>query len=160
MKQKTIQNLWLTGFGLGKIPWAPGTFGSLLAIAIYFATKDIWPFIQVFLAVAYFVISLLFLKNATKIYENIDHPSFVCDEIIALWLVYIIFSPTNFFDYAAGFVLFRIFDIWKPYPIKLVDKQMKNALGVILDDILAGVYTLLSWIFLSFVIEKFGDKFV
>jgi phosphatidylglycerophosphatase A len=79
-----------------------------------------------------------------------DHGSIVWDEMVAMWLI-LAFTPRSLIDYATAFALFRLFDIWKPFPIKQCDANLKGGLGVMFDDLLAAGYTLaalkaLQWI--------------
>tara|TARA_Y100000768_G_scaffold349629_1_gene299302 strand:+ start:246 stop:698 length:453 start_codon:yes stop_codon:yes gene_type:complete len=132
----------LTGFYIGKIKYAPGTFGTLLAIPIFLLIQDL-SLISKILFVFLFFLLFLFLLNTSykrKVFDEIDDKSIVIDEIIG-YLVFIIFFENTLFNLTIGFLLFRLFDILKPYPISLIDKKMKNALGVILDDIIAGLFS-------------------
>ena len=89
-----------------------------------------------------FTLSLYLLQYSytKKFFKNIDDGSIVIDEIIG-FLCFMIFFDYNFYTIILGFTLFRIFDILKPYPISLIDTKMKNPLGVLLDDIVAGVFS-------------------
>ena len=72
-----------------------------------------------------------------------DDSSIVIDEIWAIWLVMLFVMPAPFWQQAIAFALFRLFDIWKPYPIRLIDSKWKGGLGVMMDDVVAALYTLL-----------------
>ena len=129
-----------TWFGIGLIPLAPGTWGSLAALPIaWLITNHLG---QTFLLV--FIIFLFFLGLSTsEIYSkrtnDMDPKSIVIDEVVGQILVTTAI-PLSFFWFLAAFILFRIFDILKPWPINQVDSKLKNALGVILDDVLAALY--------------------
>ena len=132
----------LTGFYIGKIKYAPGTFGTLLAVPLFLLIQDLSLISKILFVFLFFLLSL-FLLNISykrKVFDEIDDKSIVIDEIIG-YLVFIIFFENTLFDLTVGFLLFRLFDIIKPYPISLIDKKMKNALGVILDDIIAGLFS-------------------
>ena len=132
----------LTGFYIGKIKYAPGTFGTLLAVPLFLLIQDLNLISKILFVFLFFLLSL-FLLNISykrKVFDEIDDKSIVIDEIIG-YLVFIIFFENTLFDLTVGFLLFRLFDIIKPYPISLIDKKMKNALGVILDDIIAGLFS-------------------
>jgi len=132
----------LTGFYIGKIKYAPGTFGTLLAIPIFLLIQDLSLISKILFVFLFFLLSLFLLSISykRKVFDEIDDKSIVIDEIIG-YLVFIIFFENTLFDLTVGFLLFRLFDIIKPYPISLIDKKMKNALGVILDDIIAGLFS-------------------
>jgi len=132
----------LTGFYIGKIKYAPGTFGTLLAIPMFLLIQDLSLISKILFVFLFFLLSLFLLNTSykRKVFDEIDDKSIVIDEIIG-YLVFIIFFENTLFDLTIGFLLFRLFDIIKPYPISLIDKKMKNALGVILDDIIAGLFS-------------------
>ena len=132
----------LTGFYIGKIKYAPGTFGTLLAIPLFLLIQDLNLISKILFVFLFFLLSLFLLSISykRKVFDEIDDKSIVIDEIIG-YLVFIIFFENTLFDLTVGFLLFRLFDIIKPYPISLIDKRMKNALGVILDDIIAGLFS-------------------
>ncbi len=132
----------LTGFYIGKIKYAPGTFGTLLAIPIFLLIQDLSLISKILFVFLFFLLSLFLLSISykRKVFDEIDDKSIVIDEIIG-YLVFIIFFENTLFVLTVGFLLFRLFDIIKPYPISLIDKKMKNALGVILDDIIAGLFS-------------------
>ena len=132
----------LTGFYIGKIKYAPGTFGTLLAVPLFLLIQDLNLISKILFVFLFFLLSLFLLSISYKrrVFDEIDDKSIVIDEIIG-YLVFIIFFENTLFDLTVGFLLFRLFDIIKPYPISLIDKKMKNALGVILDDIIAGLFS-------------------
>tara|TARA_B100001057_G_scaffold94748_1_gene91181 strand:- start:514 stop:966 length:453 start_codon:yes stop_codon:yes gene_type:complete len=132
----------LTGFYIGKIKYAPGTFGTLLAVPLFLLIQDLNLISKILFVFLFFLLSLFLLSISykRKVFDEIDDKSIVIDEIIG-YLVFIIFFENTLFDLTVGFLLFRLFDIIKPYPISLIDKKMKNALGVILDDIIAGLFS-------------------
>jgi len=131
------------GFGSGLVPKAPGTFGSLAALPLF------WLLSQANLGSAAFgtVIVLGFGVGvwACAITGNnlgvADHGGIVWDEIVAMWLI-LVFIPAGLLAWFTAFALFRFFDILKPWPIRLLDARLKNGLGVMLDDLLAAVYAL------------------
>jgi|TARA_B100000035_G_scaffold310061_1_gene317229 phosphatidylglycerophosphatase A len=147
-------NFILTGFYIGKIKYAPGTFGTLLAIPIYLLLFQYDTLLKIIFLLILFSLSLYLLQYsyAKKLFKNIDDGSIVIDEIIG-FLCFMIFFDYNFYTIVLGFTLFRIFDILKPYPISLIDTKMKNPLGVLLDDIVAGVF---SGVILFIIIHVFS----
>ena len=132
----------LTGFYVGKIKYAPGTFGTLLAIPIFLLIYDFNLITKISIVFLLFLISLFLLIQSYKkqVFKDIDDKSIVIDEVIG-YLIFIVFFDNTLFVLFSSFLIFRLFDIVKPYPISLIDKKMKNALGVILDDIIAGLFS-------------------
>tara|TARA_B100001121_G_scaffold307439_1_gene328941 strand:+ start:355 stop:807 length:453 start_codon:yes stop_codon:yes gene_type:complete len=132
----------LTGFYIGKIKYAPGTFGTLLAIPIFLLIYDFNLITKISIVFLLFLISLFLLSQSYKkqVFKDIDDKSIVIDEVIG-YLIFIVFFDNTLFVLFSSFFIFRLFDIVKPYPISLIDKKMKNALGVILDDIIAGLFS-------------------
>tara|TARA_B100000579_G_C22736518_1_gene806961 strand:- start:310 stop:762 length:453 start_codon:yes stop_codon:yes gene_type:complete len=132
----------LTGFYIGKIKYAPGTFGTLLAIPIFLLIYDFSLITKISIVFLLFLISLFLLSQSYKkqVFNDIDDKSIVIDEVIG-YLIFIVFFDNTLFVLFSSFLIFRLFDIIKPYPISLIDKKMKNALGVILDDIIAGLFS-------------------
>jgi phosphatidylglycerophosphatase A len=129
------------GFGSGLAEKAPGTFGTLVAVPLFMAlmlTPEIVHFI---------VIALLFLagipicRKAGDALGVPDHGSIVWDEIVAFMLV-LQFTPQTWPWWLPAFVLFRVFDIWKPFPIRQCDARLKGGFGVMFDDLLAAIYAI------------------
>jgi len=128
------------GFGLGAIPFAPGTFGTLLGVPIYLGLQ--------FLPLSYYliIVALLFYVGvvacgATAQILGAEDPSpVVFDEVVG-YLIAMTAAPAGWQWAVAGFVLFRLFDIWKPWPIRLLERQVRGGLGIMVDDALAAGYT-------------------
>ena len=133
-----------TGFGIGMIPFAPGTFGSGLGLClyIYFAHFYIPVLIEYVVILALFLIAWFAVDQTLKIHGEADHSEIVIDEIIGMIIVATILPPDPYWAIAA-FLIFRFFDIAKPYPVNIIDRNYKNALGVILDDIVASIYSII-----------------
>ena len=139
--------------GVGKIPLAPGTFGSLLALLI-------WWFVPIHAAtiVSVFFIGWVGTHFYERWYSTHDPKEVVVDEVIGMWIT-LYLAPVRLSTGLMGFIFFRIFDIWKPFPIGWVDRKVPGALGTILDDICAG---LLAWVCLYYVdgiMESYGLSF-
>jgi len=141
MKDKIIK-FYLTGLFIGKINYMPGTFGTLLGILIFFFLSNNSLIFNIILLCIFFIISIYILNLAKyrKIFRKVDDKSIVIDEIFGYLSFMIFFEPTSE-NIIIGFILFRIFDILKPYPIFLIDNNLKNSVGVMLDDILAAIYS-------------------
>ena len=131
------------GFGSGLPPKAPGTFGSLAALPLFWIIMQTVP--DAVSVIAIIGISLFIGIWACAVTgRNLgvaDHGSIVWDEIVAMWLI-LALIPTGWLEWLAAFVLFRFFDILKPWPIRQLDARLKNGFGVMLDDVLAAVYAL------------------
>lgn len=130
------------GFGSGLSPIAPGTVGTLAVIPIYLLFVSFgWVF---YLIATLFVILLgiwLCGQSAEQLGVH-DHSGIVWDEF-AGYLITMLFAPQGWQWILLGFLLFRLFDIWKPYPIHIVDQRVGGGFGIMLDDILAGIYALI-----------------
>lgn len=126
------------GFGSGLAPKAPGTFGTLAAVPLYLLLNQFST--PVFLAgvVLVALAGIWICDRASKKLGTHDHPGIVWDEF-AGFLVTMIPASGSWVSLVAGFALFRLFDIWKPWPISLADKKIGGGLGIMLDDLLAGI---------------------
>ncbi len=135
--------------GLGRFLIAPGTLASLLATIIgYIILLKTSKIILLFLIIVIFCIGILAAKKHYKRYKKHDSNEIVIDEVVGQWVT-IIFINENLLHLLLAFVLFRFFDIIKPWPISLADKNIKSSFGVMFDDILAGVF---AGILISFLI--------
>jgi phosphatidylglycerophosphatase A len=129
------------GLGSGLAPVAPGTAGTLVALLLYIplATLPLWAYLTVLL-VGTLVGIVLCEKTSNKLGGH-DHPAIVWDEFLGYWLT-MLFAPAGWIWMVVGFLLFRLFDIWKPWPVNIVDQNIKGGLGIMLDDLVAGIYAL------------------
>jgi phosphatidylglycerophosphatase A len=127
------------GFGTGLAPRAPGTVGSLLGVLLAWATLPLPMNLRLSLAVVLFVIGIWLCGEAGRRLQVHDHPGIVWDEIVAMYLV-LLALPATVGDSIAGYLLFRLFDIWKPWPIRDLDHRLGGGLGTMLDDLLAALY--------------------
>ncbi len=129
------------GFGSGVMPKAPGTWGTLVAVPIFLLLQDL-P-MMAYLVVVLFtaVVGVWLCHVAAKDLGVHDHPGIVWDEIVG-YLITMIAAPPGWLWLLIGFVLFRLFDILKPWPIRAIDHGVDGGLGIMLDDILAGVMAL------------------
>lgn len=127
------------GFGSGLAPKAPGTFGTLAAIPLY-ALCYSWPlWSYLALCLVLFAAGVYFCGYATAQLGVHDHPAIVWDEVVG-YLLTMIAAPHGWQWWLAGFALFRLFDILKPWPVRVADQQLHGGLGIMLDDALAAVY--------------------
>jgi phosphatidylglycerophosphatase A len=130
------------GLGAGLSPKAPGTLGTLVAFPIFFLLLNLsspwmWACIAILLLIGPWICG-----QAGKALGVEDHGGIVWDEIAAFLLV-LPFAPPSLFGYLLAFALFRLFDIWKPFPIGWLDRHVGGGLGVMLDDVLAAAYAVL-----------------
>jgi len=130
------------GFGAGGLPKAPGTWGTLLAVPFYLLFMHLPLLEYVSLMIALFVVGVWICGQAGKVLGAHDHGAIVWDEMVGYWVT-MIAAPPGWSWLLAGFVLFRLFDIWKPWPIFWLDRRVSGGLGVMVDDLLAGVYAAL-----------------
>lgn len=135
---------WIaTGFGAGLFPKAPGTFGSLVALLPWWFLLRHLPIAwYVVVLIAAFAIGVWACGVAGKRLGVDDHRALVWDEFVGLWIA-LCAAPVGWPWMLTGFVLFRLFDIWKPWPVRVADRSVHGGLGVMLDDVLAGVYALI-----------------
>ena len=140
MNTKKISYQFSTSFGVGSSKFLPGTLASLITLPIVWVIKNFFS-LEFFLAtiIFYSIVSYFLIKICIKNITNKDPKYVVADEHIGQ-SISLIFCDQAIFDYIISFCLFRFFDILKPFPINLVDNNLKNAFGVILDDVLAGIY--------------------
>lgn len=131
--------LLVTGFGAGFSPVIPGTAGTLVAIPIYLLLSRIPSSLYELTLLALFFLSTWLSDHAEKYFGNKDDRRIVIDEIMG-FLATMLWIPKMALSIVIGFLLFRIFDILKPFPIRKVEKKFKGGWGVVLDDIVAGIY--------------------
>ena len=155
---KSFDALFVTMFGIGKAKFIPGTFGSLATVVILyfcFHVLNINNFFILLGLLAIFAYSFSAVTNHTKNSENKDPGEIVIDEFIGQSIPIYLYEVSHGTDkqsseaivfYGICFVLFRYFDIMKPFPVSYFDKKHKNSFGVIMDDVCAGFYVVLSLI--------------
>ena len=131
-----------TGFGAGYLPKAPGTWGSLVALPLHFFLRQLAPDHYALALTAIFFIAVITAGQAEKILDRKDPGVVVIDEIIGM-LITLIGAPNNPLVWLLGFLIFRFFDIFKPYPIRIIDQRVNGGMGIVLDDVLAGIYSLI-----------------
>ena len=153
---KTLNTLFVTMFGLGKIPKIPGTFGSLATVIIlyfFFHIFNLSSNLILIILIVIFIISFLAVAHHIKDNENKDPKEVVIDEFIGQSIPIYLYEISHGIEkssnealifYVICFVLFRFFDIAKPFPVSFFDKNYKNSFGVIMDDVCAGFYVVLS----------------
>ena len=155
---KTLNTLFVTMFGLGRVKIIPGTFGSLATIILlyfFFHTLKVSSNIILIGLIIIFTYSFSAVATHIKDSENKDPKEVVIDEFIGQSIPIYLYEISHGTEkspdeaiifYGVCFVLFRFFDIAKPFPVSFFDKNFKNSFGVIMDDVCAGVYVVLSLI--------------
>ena len=134
--------LLATWFGVGLLPWAPGTWGSLAALPVGWAITHVAGATGLAVATALvFAVGCWAAAATARAAQQADPGFIVIDEVAAQWLV-LLPAPQDWRIYAAGFLVFRLFDIAKPWPARAVERHVRGGLGVMLDDIVAALYAL------------------
>jgi len=127
------------GFGSGLVPKGPGTAGTVVAVPVYLLLQPLSVTVYLALVAALFIVGIPICAHAARRMGVHDHPGIVWDEIVG-YLVTMTFAPQGWLWIAAGFVLFRLFDIAKPWPIRLLDRKVGGGFGIMVDDLLAGIF--------------------
>jgi phosphatidylglycerophosphatase A len=135
------------GFGSGKAPVAPGTFGTLVGIPAYLLLQPLATYIYVAVITGLFGVGVWLCHITEQDLGVHDHSGIVWDEIVG-YLITMFMAPVGWMWIALGFVLFRLFDIWKPFPIRQIEHRVHGGFGNMLDDALAAVY---AWLVLQAV---------
>jgi len=164
---KTFNYLFVTCFGIGSFRYAPGTITSLITTVFLFSLFHIINLssnIILFILVLVFIYSFYAVSNYIKDNENKDPKEVVVDEFIGQSIPIYLYEVSHgtikdsqeaVFFYLYIFILFRYFDIKKPFPVNFFDKKFKNSFGVIFDDVVAGLYVVLTLIIFMIIKSKF-----
>jgi len=139
------EHLFAFGFGSGLAPKAPGTFGTLAEVHIYWVIQDLLLPLYLLWLLVTFVAGVYWCQRSSQALGVHDHGGIVWDEMFGYWLTMLL-APAGWLWMLLGFVLFRAFDILKPWPIGWVDRRLGGGLGIMLDDALAAVY---AWVLLQ-----------
>ena len=133
-----------TGFGIGLAPIAPGTFGSILGIVFFLLITHLYlsTFWMVMVLVAIFIISQISISLTLKRIDETDPQEVVIDEVLGMMMTLTVI-PLDPKWFLAAFIIFRVADIIKPWPASYFDETYKNALGIILDDVFAALYSII-----------------
>lgn len=139
------------GFGTGLAPKAPGTVGTLVGFPLFLSIIHLAVSQQLLIITLLFALGVYCCHQTGLALGVSDHGAIVWDEIVAMMLV-LVFTPQQWVYWLAAFLLFRLFDIWKPFPIRQCDVMVKGGPGVMLDDLLAAVYAIVciqGWIWMN-----------
>jgi len=145
-------NLLAFGLGSGLAPWAPGTFGSLLGVAVAWWTLPLGLEWRLGIAAGLVASGFWLCGEAARRIGVHDPPGIVWDEIAAIYLV-LLAAPPEIGLWALGFGLFRLFDIWKPWPIRDLDHRLGGGPGIMLDDLVAALYAAILLVFTRWFIS-------
>ena len=132
-------NFLAFGFGTGLAPFAPGTFGSIPGLILFWLTLDFGLYVQLSIAIAMALVGIWICGESARRIGVHDHGGIVWDEIVGMYVT-LFLAPVSIVGFVLAFVLFRIMDIVKPWPIRDLDHSMRGGLGIMLDDLLAAVY--------------------
>ncbi|HBT96629.1 MAG TPA: phosphatidylglycerophosphatase A [Desulfobulbaceae bacterium] len=132
-----------TGFFSGYLPKAPGTWGSLIAIPLWFLFSYLAPLSYGLMLAVVFFLGWFVAGEAEKILDKPDPGCVVIDEIFGMFVT-LFAAPRSWLVVIAAFLLFRLFDIAKPFPVSWLDRRLNGGLGIMLDDAMAGVYAFLA----------------
>ena len=135
------------GFGSGLAPFAPGTFGTMAAVPLYLLASSLELPMYLGLTLLLFLAGVWICGRCERVLGVQDHSGIVWDEIVG-FLIAMIAAPVSLTTLVSGFVLFRLFDVLKPWPIGFLDRRMHGGLGIMLDDVLAGIYACLGLLLL------------
>jgi len=136
-KQKSVIFI-ATGCYIGNITFAPGTFGTVLGLLLCFFLSKIDYSMAVLLTLIFILCAIWIANEAEKILKTKDPGCIVIDEIAGIILT-LSGLPFNITSVTAGFLVFRALDIWKPYPIRLLENKFAGGIGIVLDDVAAGI---------------------
>lgn len=142
------------GFGSGLLKPAPGTWGTLAGLMLSIL---LWNIAQsnlffIFLAVISFIFGCYLCQKTSNDLGVHDDGRIVWDEIVAIFLMFTFLPEYNWFTYILTFISFRVFDILKPYPIRYFDEKLESGLGIMVDDILAAIFALISLYIIYWII--------
>ena len=143
-----IISIFTTLFGIGYSPIAPGTIGSIFSIVfLYFLIKFVSYSFLVIIFIIIFFTSLKLIEKYSNLLKSHDSSTIVIDEFLGIFLIILFYDylkfTNDFIMFLLILLLFRFFDVLKVFPINWVDKNIKNSFGVVLDDLLAGVYSII-----------------
>ncbi len=137
------------GFGSGLAPKAPGTFGTLAAIPLYYLICDVNFALYMLICIIGFILGVKITNDVSIQLKENDFSGIVWDEIIG-FLLTMFMVPVSIVNICVGFILFRVFDIWKPAPIKWLDTKFEGGFGIMIDDVMAAIY---AWVLLQLFIR-------
>jgi len=133
--------LLCTGFGVGFLPIAPGTWGSLLGVGLWWAVlSELEPAVSILVVGFAIGLAWLTIRQTCRTHNVGDEPAIVIDEIVGQWIA-LLWVPRSFWIVCVAFLVFRFLDIAKPWPVSWADRSVPGPFGILLDDVIAGVAT-------------------
>ena len=143
---------------IGRIKYAPGTFASIITCILFLILINIFNITFIFLiTVMIFCYSFVAINNSFDVFNSEDPQEIVIDEVVGQMLTLLaipiyetLYPLPNIYYFVVAFLFFRLFDVWKPYPINYVDNNIRGAMGIMLDDIVASIYSIISLILIFF----------
>lgn len=139
---KTPMQFFASGFGSGCAPVAPGTFGTVASIPIWMLLSLLSPISYAIAVIAIFFLGWYVSEKASQELGVHDHGGIVIDEFVGFFITMFL-VPFSWINILLGFILFRIFDVIKPWPIKIIDQKVKGGFGIMIDDVFAGIMALI-----------------
>jgi len=141
---KLLKDPWVllcTGFGVGFLPRVPGTWGSLLGIGLWWVVfHELGPAESILVVGLAIGFAWLVIRQTCRAYNVEDEPAIVIDEIVGQWIA-LLWVPRSLWVVCLAFLLFRFLDITKPWPVSWADRSVRGPLGILLDDVIAGMAT-------------------
>ena len=135
------------GFGLGLLPVAPGTWGSMLGVLLFWILIPLGLPVYLAIVAAFLLVGIWIAGESARRIGVHDHPGIVWDEVVGMMLALAVIEPRPAWM-VSGFALFRVADIWKPWPIRDLDHRLHGGLGIMLDDVIAAVYAAVALVLL------------
>lgn len=143
------------GFGSGFFPKMPGTIGTMIGVSIYICIPPLSWLPYLLVLIFSFLVGVFLCDYTSKVLGVHDHSAIVLDEIVG-YLFTMFMVPNTWFFVLAGFVLFRLFDILKPWPISFIDSRVKGGLGIMLDDVIAAMFSFIIIHIVIYFLPSFG----
>jgi len=140
------------GFGTGLAPFAPGTFGSLPGMLIFWLTADLGLYVQLAIALAMAASGVWLCGESARRIGVHDHGGIVWDEIVGMYLTLLV-APATLLGWVLAFVAFRVMDIVKPWPIRDLDHRLGGGAGIMLDDLVAALYAVILLAFWGWLVN-------
>jgi phosphatidylglycerophosphatase A len=138
-RMKPLITFFATGGYSGYAPVAPGTAGSLVGVGLYLILKDLAPHLYLGIGAILFAVGIWAAREAERIYDEPDSRAIVIDEVVGM-LFTLALLPFGWGLLLVGFLLFRLFDVLKPFPIRLLETRVSGGWGIMLDDLVAALY--------------------
>ncbi len=138
-----VSMFFATVGGIGYLPGGPGTYAAAVAVwPIVWMSYVFPPGVRLFILGIVTLLSVFWSEYAGKALQESDSSKIVIDEVVGVWVALVLFDSLRWPQWLMGFVAFRVFDIWKPWPVGWLDRRVQNGLGVVLDDVAAGLWAI------------------